>query len=110
MLTGGVNVMPLELTDWVGYALAFVSAVVLPYVAGGRFKRAGYKKATAIFGAVSISGVTVLVVGAIFFLEGTEVEAFYGFVIATLMFGVPFQAGAGYYGWRESKGSDEEAT
>jgi len=110
VITGGVHALPMELPSLAGYALMAVSVLALPYFAGKRLERNGSKKSVAIVGAISISAVTLMVLSIFHAVEDWEVEVLYGATIATLIFGVPFQAFAGAYGWSNSRKSYMSAT
>jgi len=78
--------------------LMVVSIVLLPFVAGLRVVRAGGNIGFAVLGAVSISIVTIFVVGISYLATSAGFMAFAGFVIATLMFSVIPQAILGALG------------
>ena len=81
-----------EQLTFINISLFAISAVLLPFVAGLRVVRTKGNIGFAILGAASISFVTLLTVALGNIFVGWNLEAFLGFVIATLMFAVVPQA------------------
>ena len=68
--------------------LMFVSSVLLPFIAGLLIVRAGGNIGLAVFGGVSISAASIIVVAVSYLVTSAGFMEFFGFFIATLMFSV----------------------
>ena len=91
-------------------ALALSSWVALPALAGFRVSRAGGSRLLASAGGGAVSGVTLICAAASELLITRDAEAFGGFVLATLLIGLPMQALFGFVGgwaatYRASRGA-----
>lgn len=83
-------------------SMLVLSYLVLPIVAGTRVVRGGGTIGMTIVGALSISLVSVFVVGISFIIKKAGIEAIIGYIVATIMFAVVpqtvFGAIGGYIG------------
>lgn len=73
---------------WQSSLVFALSVVGLPWLAGYRVASRGGSRITSVLGGVSVSGATLLAVAAIYAATSAPLEAFGGFIIATLMFAV----------------------
>ena len=97
-LTGLYHVFGPEEVTTISIILVVVSIVLLPFIAGLRVVRYGSGIGLAVLGAVSISVVTILVVGVSYIVTSAGLMAFSGAIIATLMFSVVPQVIFGSFG------------
>ncbi len=81
-----------EQVTFISITLFVISSVLLPFLAGLRVVKTKGNIGFAILGAVSISFVTLFTVALNNIFVGSNLEAFLGFVIATLIFAVVPQA------------------
>ena len=91
-LTGLYFMFGSEQVTFISIFLFAISAALLPFVAGVRVVHTNGSISFAILGAVSISFITLLAAALENIFVSSNLEAFLGFVVATLMFAVVPQA------------------
>ncbi len=72
--------------------LMFVSSMLLPFIAGLLIVRAGGNIGLGVLGGISISAASILTVAVSYLIISAGFMAFFGFIIATVMFSVMPQA------------------
>jgi len=75
-----------------------ISSVLLPFIAGFFIVSYGGGIGLSILGGISISAATILVVVISYLIISAGFTAFFGFILATLMFSVAPQAFFGAMG------------
>jgi len=91
--------------SWITYALFALSTIALPLIAAARLALASFPRWTCVISAlmftlVNLVWAATMVVSGI---EGANWQAFAGFVIASVMFGIPPQLMSAYLGARYAK-------
>jgi hypothetical protein len=87
-----------EKVSFFSFVLLVIAVVILPFAAGLCIVRAKGKLSIAALSGMSISFATLLAVGISYFVIEAGTRAFFGFIIASLMFIVIPQSFFGYLG------------
>lgn len=88
LLIGFQHVFGSDEVSFLSNVLLFISAVLLPFVAGIRVVRMGGSIFFAMAGGISISAVSLIVVAVSFTVSSAGYMAFLGAVLAMIMFSV----------------------